>query len=181
MNEMTYNEWLEKELNIYKRENKLLKDKYENLTTMFNEVHDNELETRYKKNEFLKWAYSLEKENKKLQQQIEGLTSENFELQNELFTQQLNEDEADSLIKDFRKQNIELMEDLDTSRNQYNKIFKENKKLQQQTKKLSSENVRLQNELFNAYLIHQHNSNLISELKLSLSSYNNFVDEMFPE
>ena len=181
---MTYNDWLEKELNIYKRENKLLNEKIDSLADIYVTVGEKSKkleEHNDKKNEFLKWAYSLEKENKKLQQQIEGLTSENFELQNELFTQQLNEGEADSLIKDFRKQNIELMEDLDTSRNQYNKIFKENKKLQQQTKKLSSENVRLQNELFNAYLIHQHNSNLISELKLSLSSYNNFVDEMFPE
>lgn len=102
MNEMTYNEWLEKELNIYKRENNLLNDKLENLTTMFNEVHDNELETRDKKNDILKWAYSLEKENKKLKQQIEGLTSENFELQNDLFTEQLNEDEADDYIEKLK-------------------------------------------------------------------------------
>jgi len=39
----------------------------------------------------------------------------------------------------------------------------------------------LKNQLFNAYLLHEHQERLISELKTSLSSYNNFVDEMFPD
>lgn len=128
MNEMTYNEWLEKELNIYKRENNLLNDKLENITTMFNEVHDNELETREKKNEILKWSYSLEKENKQLKQQIEGLTSENFELQNDLFTEQLNEDEADDYIESLK-----------------NELFKAHL-LQQQQKQ---ENEQLKDEIIN--------------------------------
>lgn len=76
MNEMTYTEWLEKEINIYKRENKLLNDKLENLTTMFNEVHDNELETRNKKKEILKWAYSLEKELHEKNNEIINLKTE---------------------------------------------------------------------------------------------------------
>lgn len=76
MNEMTYNEWLEKELNIYKRENNLLNDKLENITTMFNEVHDNELETREKKNDILKWAYSLEKELHEKNNEIINLKTE---------------------------------------------------------------------------------------------------------
>lgn len=160
MNEMTYTEWLEKEINIYKRENNLLNDKLENITTMFNEVHDNELETRKKKNDILKWGYSLEKENKQLKEklkyadfvkatlfndkeeykeQISKLVSDNTKLQNDLFTKQLNEDESDDYIE------------------------------------------RLKNELFNTYLLQQDNEKLISELKLELSSYNNFVDEMFPD
>lgn len=76
MNEMTYTEWLEKEINIYKRENNLLNDKLENLTTMFNEVHDNELETRNKKKEILKWAYSLEKELHEKNNEIINLKTE---------------------------------------------------------------------------------------------------------
>jgi len=118
---MDYNQWLEQEINIYKRENKLLNEKLNNLTTMFNE-----LETR-------------EKENKQLKQQIEGLTSENFELQNDLFTEQLNEDETNDYID------------------------------------------KLKNELFNTYLLNEHQERLISELKTALSSYNNFVDVMFPD
>lgn len=39
----------------------------------------------------------------------------------------------------------------------------------------------LKNELFNAYLLHEHQERLILELKTALSSYNNFVDVMFPD
>ena len=67
---MAYYDWLCNELNIYKRENEILKWKYNGLEKMFNEVHDNELEKREKKKEILKWAYSLEKENEKLKKQL---------------------------------------------------------------------------------------------------------------
>lgn len=67
---MAYYDWLCNELNIYKRENEILKEKYNGLEKMFNEVHDNELEKREKKKEILKWAYSLEKENEKLKKQL---------------------------------------------------------------------------------------------------------------
>lgn len=81
-------------------------------------------------------------------------------------------------------------------------FIKENEKLKKRISKLVSENVKLQNdlfieqlnedvtddyinklknELFNAYLLQQYNERLISELKLGLSSYNNFVDELFPD
>jgi len=92
-----------------------------------------------KNNETLKRTVNLLNENEKLKQQIEGLTSENFELQNDLFTEQLNEDETDDYID------------------------------------------KLKNELFNGYLHQQHQERLISELKEALSSYNNFVDVMFPD
>ena len=39
----------------------------------------------------------------------------------------------------------------------------------------------LKNQLFNSYLHQQHQERLISEQKTALSSYNNFVDEMFPD
>lgn len=81
-------------------------------------------------------------------------------------------------------------------------FIKENEQLKRRISKLVSENVKLQNdlfieqlnedvtddyinklknELFNAYLKQQHQERLISELKLALSSYNNFLDIMFPE
>jgi len=113
---MDYNQFLEKELNIYKRENKLLNDKLDNFTTMFNED-----------------------ENKQLKQHISHLASENTRLQNDLFTEQLNEDETNDYID------------------------------------------KLKNELFNTYLLNEHQERLISELKTALSSYNNFVDVMFPD
>lgn len=81
-------------------------------------------------------------------------------------------------------------------------IFIENQQLKQRISKLVDKNTKLQNdlfsekllqdetddyidklkkELFNTYLLQQHQERLISELKESLSSYNNFVDEMFPD
>lgn len=82
---------------------------------------------------------TLIKENEQLKQLISKLVSENVKLQNDLFTEQLNEDETDDYID------------------------------------------KLKNEIFNAYLHQQHQERLISELKLALSSYNNFVDVMFPD
>ena len=82
---------------------------------------------------------TLIKENEQLKQRISKLVFENVKLQNDLFTEQLNEDETDDYID------------------------------------------KLKNELFNAYLLQQYQERLISELKLGLSSYNNFVDELFPD
>lgn len=69
-------------------------------------------------------------------------------------------------------------------------LIDENKKLQQkidsfyyQQSKLKETDFyikALKNQLFNAYLKQQQQERLISELKEALSSYNNFVDEMFP-
>lgn len=39
----------------------------------------------------------------------------------------------------------------------------------------------LKNQLFKSYLKQQQQERLITELKIALSSYNNFVDEMFPD
>lgn len=79
MNEMTYNDWLEKELNIYKRENKLLNEKIDSLADIYVTVGEKSKklqENNNKKNEILKWGYSLEKENKQLKDEIINLKTE---------------------------------------------------------------------------------------------------------
>lgn len=55
------------------------------------------------------------------------------------------------------------------------------KSLKEENKELKQQNNELKKELFNAYLLQQHQERLISELKIALSSYNNFVDVMFPD
>lgn len=71
MNEMTYNEWLEKELNIYKRENKELKEELNTYTP--NEVYKIVKENKQLKSDInyhfnLKMEYLLE--NQKLKQEL---------------------------------------------------------------------------------------------------------------
>lgn len=122
---MTYTEWLEKEINIYKRENKLLNDKLENLNNVYSSIsQDNN-----KKKEVLKWSYTLQKENKQLKdelkeansdvgifieeekelkQRIKNLVSENTKLQNDLFTEQLIQDEQDDYIDKLKLELFEL-------------------------------------------------------------------------
>jgi hypothetical protein len=90
---MTYNEWLETEVSRLERGNKILLDKANILETILNEVRDNELETRDKNKQILKWAYSLEKENKELKEELNTYTpnevykivKENKQLKQELF------------------------------------------------------------------------------------------------
>lgn len=123
---MTYNEWLEKELNIYKRENNLLNDKHENLTTMFNEVHDNELETRDKKNEILKWAYSLEKENAQLKKELDK--QHNYYMS------------YAKRISQLKKENLEL-------KNERKWWIKEYKNLKQENEQLKDEIINLKTEI----------------------------------
>lgn len=55
------------------------------------------------------------------------------------------------------------------------------KRIERENEELEDENNQLKQELFNAYLKEQHQELLIKELKLALSSYNNFVDVMFPD
>lgn len=81
----------------------------------------------------------IEDEHKKLKHRLHHLAHTNKKLQNDLFSEQLLQDETDDYID------------------------------------------KLKNELFNAYLHQQHQERLISELKIALSSYNNFVDVMFPD
>lgn len=74
---MTYNDWLEKELNIYKRENKLLNEKIDSLADIYVNVGEKSKklqEHNDKKNDILKWAYSLEKENKELKEELNTYT-----------------------------------------------------------------------------------------------------------
>lgn len=89
--------------------------------------------------EYMDYNTWLEKEVKNLKQRISKLVSENTTLQNDLFSEQLLQDETDDYIN------------------------------------------RLKQELFNNYLKQQQQERLITELKIALSSYNNFVDEMFPD
>lgn len=93
MNEMTYNEWLEKELNIYKRENKLLYEKQEMFDDIYRTIESNSKKLQDKNKQILKWAYSLEKENKELKEELNTYTpnevykivKENKQLKKELF------------------------------------------------------------------------------------------------
>lgn len=55
------------------------------------------------------------------------------------------------------------------------------KRLKEENKQLKKQNNEFKKELFNSYLLHEYQKELISELKIALSSYNNFVDEMFPD
>lgn len=87
----------------------------------------------------IKYVTRIEDENKKLKHRVSNLVHTNTKLQNDLFSEQLLQDETDDYIN------------------------------------------RLKQELFNAYLLQQHQERLISELKIALSSYNNFVDVMFPD
>lgn len=174
MNEMTYNDWLEKELNIYKRENKLLNEKLHNLTTMFNEVHDNELETRDKKNDILKWAYSLEKENKRLIKKNNKCINTNIDLYNkkvELIEEnkklkEENEHE-NKIIVDYREQNIEMRNDIG--------------KLKQQIEGLTSENFELQNDLFTQQLTEDEADDYIEKLKSDINYHFNLKMEYLLE
>lgn len=113
MNEMTYTEWLEKEINIYKRENKLLNEKLDNLNTMFNDVHN-------KKNETLKQTYTLEeeiniykRENNLLNDKLENITTMFNEVHdNELETREKKNDIlkwAYSLEKELHEKNNEII------------------------------------------------------------------------
>lgn len=70
MNEMTYNEWLEKELNIYKRENKLLYEKQEMFDDIYRTIESNSKKIQEKNKQILKWAYSLEKEKAQLKEEL---------------------------------------------------------------------------------------------------------------
>lgn len=76
---MTYNDWLEKELNIYKRENKLLNEKIDSLADIYVTVGEKSKklqEHNDKKNDVLKWAYSLEKELHEKNNEIINLKTE---------------------------------------------------------------------------------------------------------
>lgn len=116
---------------------------YSQLNDLTSEIEKLEKENKELKEELNTYTpnevYKIVKENKQLKQRISKLVSENTTLQNDLFTEQLNEDETDDYID------------------------------------------KLKNELFNAYLLQQQQERLISELKIVLSSYNNFVDVMFPD
>lgn len=55
------------------------------------------------------------------------------------------------------------------------------KRLKEENKQFKQQNQELKNQLFKYYLLQQHQERLISELKIALSSYNNFVDVIFPD
>lgn len=169
MNEMTYTEWLEKEINIYKRENNLLNDKLENLTTMFNEVHDNEIETKDKKNEILKWAYSLEKENKTFLKQMDRQTEKIKQLKHnnhnsykELYKQKI---ESNNILY---KDNEQLEEKLNYADFVKASLFNDIEEYKKQITKLVSENTRLQNDLFTEQLNEDEADDYIESLKNEL-------------
>lgn len=129
---MTYNDWLEKELNIYKRENKLLNEKIDSLADIYVTVGEKSKklqEQNDKKKDILKWAYSLEKENKQLKEKLEHsdfvkaslfddredykqriskLVSENVELQNELFSEDLIQYETEDYINKLKNELFNL-------------------------------------------------------------------------
>lgn len=107
MNEMTYAEWLEKELNIYKRENKLLNEKIDSLADIYVTVGEKSKELQkinFKKNDILKWSYSLEKENKQLKEKLK--------------------------YEDYVK--ASLFNNIEEYKEQITKLFSENQKLKQE-------------------------------------------------
>lgn len=84
-------------------------------------------------------------------------------------------------IKDILEENIKLKNDLWSVEVEKSILNKENDTYHIQSIEADDYIERLKNELFTNYLHQLYQENLIAELKLALSSYYNFVDEMFPE
>lgn len=108
-----------------------------------------------------------------LLEENEQLKQENEQLKK---MEKVNRTKASLLteIKILKKDYIQKIEDMKSLADENFKYYLE----EQETNDYIDE---LKQQLFNAYLKQQHDSNLIAELKLALSSYNNFVDEMFPD
>ena len=54
------------------------------------------------------YVIRIEDENKKLKERIDRLVSENVKLQNDLFTEQLNEDESDDYIDKLKNELFQI-------------------------------------------------------------------------
>ena len=95
------------------------------------------------------------------------------------------------IIEELIEENEKLQSNMNLHFVETFQLQAENKKLKKQIDNFYYEQSKLKetdfyikalkNQLFKSYLIQQHQERLISELKTALSSYNNFVDEMFPD
>lgn len=105
----------------------------------------------------------LKDENKTIKDQCHNWENEYYEVVNE-------NDKQDKYIAQLEYENTKLKQELED-------FYYERSKHKETNFYIKA----LKNQLFKAYLHHQQQERLISELKTSLSSYNNFVDEMFPD
>lgn len=115
---------------------------------------------------------------------VKRIEEKNYKLQNELINQQIKEydnnkyiDKLQSNINIHFAETFQLQKENTQLKKQIDNFYYQQSKL----KKTDFYIKALKNQLFNAYLKQQQQERLISELKTVLSSYNNFVDEMFPD
>ena len=114
----------------YKFENqRLIKKNNETIKTMI-DLYNEKLELR--------------EDHKKLKQRFSKLVSENTTLQNDLFSEQLLQDETDNYIEKLKKENKELNEFINHVKELSN--YHERKKLE-----YKEENEKLKNKIFNYY------------------------------
>lgn len=96
------------------QENEQLKEELKSKNRIISKrlVESENEQLKQKKKEVYKWAYSLEKECKQLKQKKSELVHENCKLQNLLYVEQMNEDEADYLISNLKKEIVELKKEI---------------------------------------------------------------------
>lgn len=98
------------------------------------------------------------------------LKDENAQIKHEIDKQKNYNMSHAQRISELKKENTQLKKEIDD-------FYYEQSKLKESDFYIKT----LKNQLFKSYLKQQQQERLITELKTALSSYNNFVDEMFPD
>lgn len=125
------------------------------------------------------WLY--EKEIKMLKEEVETLKNRDT-LSQKLDNTFARNDKGHYMDYDIlKKEHDELFYENTQLKEDFKKVVNDKADLFIEKEQLKEQNKQIKQELFNAYLHQQHQERLIEELKIALSSYNNFVDHMFPD